>query len=171
MQEEIERRVMEFLDGLGPPYEVIQIDPAFADTAEFCARYGFPPDYAGNTIICASKKEPKQYCACVVAATTRLDVNHAVRRLMGVSRLSFANAEETRELTGMMNGGVTVFALPPTLPIYVDERIMALDYVILGSGSRSSKLKVAPEVLRNVPNARVVADLAIATSPTGEGGA
>jgi prolyl-tRNA editing enzyme YbaK/EbsC (Cys-tRNA(Pro) deacylase) len=90
---------------------------------------------------------------------------------MGVSRLSFANAEETRELTGMMNGGVTVFALPPTLPIYVDERIMALDYVILGSGSRSSKLKVAPEVLRNVPNARVVADLAIATSPTGEGGA
>jgi prolyl-tRNA editing enzyme YbaK/EbsC (Cys-tRNA(Pro) deacylase) len=161
MQEEIEQRVTRFLDGLEVPYEVIPIDPTFADTAEFCARYGFAPDHAGNTIICASKKEPKQYCACVVTATTRLDVNHAVRRLMGVARLSFANAEETRDLTGMMIGGVTVFALPPELPIYVDERIMALDFVIVGSGSRSSKLKVAPEILQRVPNARIVSDLAV----------
>jgi prolyl-tRNA editing enzyme YbaK/EbsC (Cys-tRNA(Pro) deacylase) len=165
MQEEIEQRVTRFLDGLGAAYEVISIDPAFADTAEFCAKYGFPPDHAGNTIICASKKEPKQYAACVVTATTRLDVNHAVRKLMDVSRLSFANAEETKALTGMMIGGVTIFALPPELPIYVDERIMALDYVIVGSGSRSSKLKVSPEVLRSLPNARVVAELAVAAPP------
>jgi prolyl-tRNA editing enzyme YbaK/EbsC (Cys-tRNA(Pro) deacylase) len=156
--------VARFLDGLGVPYEVITIDPAFADSAEFCAHYGFPLDHSGNTIICASKKEPAQYCACVVTATTRLDVNHAVRRLMGVSRLSFANAEETKALTGMMIGGVTVFALPPGLPIYVDERVMALDYVIVGSGSRSSKLKVAPAALERVPNARVVAGLAIEAS-------
>jgi len=166
MQDEIERQVTQFLENLDVPFEVIPIDPALADTAEFCAHYGFPLDHAGNTIICASKREPTQYCACVVTATTRLDVNHAVKRLMGVSRLSFAGAEETKALTGMMIGGVTVFALPPALPIYVDERVMALDYVIVGSGSRSSKLKIAPAVLRHVPNAHVVPDLAVEPPPS-----
>ncbi len=150
------------LDGLSIPYELIPIDPAFADTAVFCERYGYPPDHAGNTIVVASKKEPRQYAACVVLATTRLDVNHAVRDLLGVSKLSFATAEEMAELTGMGVGGVTVFGLPPQIPLFVDERIMALDYVILGTGGRNGKIKTSPEVFRRLPNTRVVRDLALA---------
>jgi prolyl-tRNA editing enzyme YbaK/EbsC (Cys-tRNA(Pro) deacylase) len=151
----IDRRVVEVLDGLGVPYELQPIDPAFADTAAYCERYGVPLDRAANTIIVASKKEPRQFAACVVKATTRLDVNHAVRRLLGASRVSFASAEETRVLTGMLIGGVTVFALPPALPIYVDAQVMAHDWIILGSGSRSSKIRVAPEVLRRLPGVQV----------------
>ena len=75
--------VRRVLDGLGVPYEVVEIDPAFADTAAFCEKYGFGLDVSGNTIVVASKKEPKQYAACLVLAHTRLDVNHAVKRLMG----------------------------------------------------------------------------------------
>ena len=86
MTSDVDRRVAEVLDGLGAPYEVMQIDPDFADTAAFCERYSIPLENSANTIIVASKKEPKQYCACVVKATTRLDVNHAVKRLMGASR-------------------------------------------------------------------------------------
>ena len=159
MSGDIERRVVEVLGRLGVPYEWIEIDPAFADTAAFCAKYGSPLDRAGNTIIVASKKEPRQYAACVVLATTRLDVNHAVRSLMGVSKVSFASADETMALTGMLLGGVTVFALPEDLPIYVDDKLMALDWIILGSGSRSSKIKTSPEVFRRLPNARIVAGL------------
>jgi prolyl-tRNA editing enzyme YbaK/EbsC (Cys-tRNA(Pro) deacylase) len=157
----IEQRVVDALQRMGLPYEIIRIDPAYADTAAFCEKYGMPLETAGNTIIVASKKEPKQYAACVVLATTRLDVNHAVRRLMGVSRLSFATAEETKALTGMMIGGVTVLALPPDLVIYVDDRLMALDWLILGSGSRSSKIKTSPEVFRRLPNTQIVAGLAV----------
>jgi prolyl-tRNA editing enzyme YbaK/EbsC (Cys-tRNA(Pro) deacylase) len=156
MSDGVDRRVAEVLDGLGVPYEVMQIDPDFADTAAFCERYGIPLDQSANTIIVASKKEPKQYCACVVKATTRLDVNHVVKRLMGVSRVSFATADETKALTGMMIGGVTVFALPPDLPIYVDDKLMSLDWVIVGGGSRSTKIKTSPEVFRRIPNATVV---------------
>jgi len=88
-------------------------------------------------------------------------VNRVVRSLMGVSKVSFAAAEETKTLTGMMLGGVTVFALPPDLPIYVDDRLMELPWVILGSGSRSSKIKIAPEVFRRIPNATIVPGLAV----------
>jgi prolyl-tRNA editing enzyme YbaK/EbsC (Cys-tRNA(Pro) deacylase) len=79
---------------------------------------------------------------------------------MGVSRASFATAEEMMELTGMQVGGVTPFALPDALPLYVDERIMALDWVILGGGGRDTKIKIAPDVFTKL-GAEVIADLAI----------
>jgi len=157
----IEQRVRQVLDGLGVPYELIPIDAAFADTALFCERYGFPTDHSVNTIIVGSKKEPRQYCACLVLATTRLDVNHGVRKLMGASRVSFASADDTIALTGMMIGGVTVFALPADLPIYIDAPIMGLDYVILGGGSRSLKIKVSPEALGRLGNAHIIPTLSV----------
>jgi prolyl-tRNA editing enzyme YbaK/EbsC (Cys-tRNA(Pro) deacylase) len=158
--DEIGPRVRQTLERLGLPCEVVAIDPAYADTAAFCARYGFPMDHSANTIVVGSKKEPRRHAACVVAASTRLDVNHAVRRLLGVSRLSFATAEETMALTGMMLGGVTVFALPEGLPVYVDAGLMTLDYVILGGGDRSTKVRISPEVFRRLPGAQIVAGLA-----------
>jgi len=161
----IEQKVIQVLDGLGLPYEIVEIDPAYADTAQFCERYGFALDQSGNTIIVASKKEPKQYAACVVKATRRLDVNHTVRKLMGVARLSFATAEETMALTGMLIGGVTVFALPPALPIYVDDTLMACAHVILGSGSRSSKIKIAPAVFTRLPGAAIIPGLSGSADP------
>jgi len=153
---DVELRVVAVLDGLSVPYELQPIDPAFADTAAYCEHYGVPLDHAANTIIVTSKKEPRQYAACVVKATTRLDVNRAVRRLLAASRVSFASADETRALTGMLLGGVTVFALPPGLPIYVDDKVMALEWAILGSGSRSSKVRLSPEALRRLPGVQVV---------------
>jgi len=162
MTSETDARVRDSLDALGVPYEVMPIDPAFADTAQFCEKYGIPLANSANTIVVASKKEPKLYCACVVLATTRLDVNHTVRRLMGAARVSFATAEETQALTGMMIGGVTVFALPSDMPLYVDERLMGLDWLILGGGSRSTKIRTSPEVFRRMPNATIVPGLATA---------
>ena len=152
--------VLKTVSSLGVPHEVIEIDPAFADTAVFCEHYGFPMEKSGNTIIVASKKEPKLYVACVVLATTRLDVNKRVRKLMGVSKASFASAEEMNALTGMEVGGVTPFSLPEGMPLYVDSRIMELDWVILGGGGRDRKLKISPEVFYKI-GAEFIEELAL----------
>ena len=154
------QRAIDAFEALGEPYEVIEVDPTLADTAAFCEHYGYPPEISGNTILVASKRGEQRYCACVVLATTRLDVNHAVRPLLGVKKASFASPEETLGLTGMLIGGVTPFGLPPELPVYVDERVMALGEVIVGGGGRSTKLKVSPAVFRRMPNVEVVAELA-----------
>ena len=37
-------------------YEVLPCDPDMADTAAFCAHYGFAIEQAANTILVASKK-------------------------------------------------------------------------------------------------------------------
>ena len=156
---DIEEKVVEALGRLGLEYKVLECDPDYADTAAFCAKYGYSPDACGNTIIVGSRREPKQYSACVVKASTRLNVNRTVRKLMGVSRLSFASAEETMALTGMMIGGVTPFVLPEDLPIYVDDKVLELDLVILGSGSRSSKIEISPRAFEALPNAKIVPEL------------
>lgn len=154
-----EEIVVQAIEKLGVPFERIEIDPAYADTAAFCEKYGYPADRSCNTIIVASKKEPKKFVACVVLANTRLDVNKRVTKLMGVSKASFATAEEMVALTGMQVGGVTPFSLPEGMPLYIDDQIMPLDWIILGGGGRSLKIKTSPGVFTKL-GAEVVLGLA-----------
>jgi prolyl-tRNA editing enzyme YbaK/EbsC (Cys-tRNA(Pro) deacylase) len=156
----LDPRVRKSLDTYGIDYEVLECAPELADTAEFCAHYGIAATEACNAIVVVLKTEPRRYIACLVRADTRLDVNRKVRDLVGTKKLSFASAEETAELTGMMIGGVSIPGLPPEIPIYVDERVMEQPRVILGGGNRSSKVRLAPAELLKLPNAQV-ADVAI----------
>lgn len=149
------------LDSVGVPYEALPCDPEFADTAAFCARYGVAPEDSANTIVVAGKGEPRRYAACVVLATTRLDVNGAVRKRLGVRKASFASADETKMLTGMSIGGVTPLALDEGLPIWVDERVMGRQTVVLGGGSRSLKIRVTPRLFDHLPAAEVIPGLAV----------
>jgi len=155
-----EDAVLAEMQKLGVPFERIDIDPAFADTAAFCEKYGYPLERSCNTIIVASKKQPKSFVACVVLAHTRLDVNKRVTKLMGVSKASFASAEEMMALTGMQVGGVTPFALPPGMPLFVDQRIPDLEWIILGGGGRTLKIKIPPAVFEAL-GAEVVEGLAM----------
>jgi len=141
-------------------YEVLSCDPDMADTAAFCAHYGFSIEQAANTIIVASKKvAPPKYAACVVLGTTRLDVNKKVSELLAVKRLSFADEETTVDLTVWMIGGVTSFGIVD-LPIYVDSAFMAQARVVMGGGNRSSKLLLNPNELTKLPIFVVVEGLA-----------
>ena len=141
-------------------YEVLPCDPDMADTAAFCAHYGFALAQAANTILVASKKvAPPKYAVCVVLATTRLDVNKKVSELLAVKRLSFADEETTVGLTGMMIGGVTAFGIDD-LPIYVDSAVMEQDQVVMGGGNRTSKLLLKPGGLTKLTNVVIVEGLA-----------
>ena len=160
--EEIEGNVRAALDELGVGYEALDCDPEFADTAAFCERYGVAPEDSANAIVVVGKTEPRRYACCVVLATTKLDVNGVVRRRLEARKASFASADETHQLTGMLIGGVTPLALPADLPVWVDARVMDRPAVILGGGSRSLKIRVSPELFRRLPNAEVVDDLALA---------
>ena len=156
----LDPRVRQALDDSGIEYEVLACAPELADTAEFCAHYGIPATEACNAIIVVVKTEPRRFLACLVRADTRLDVNRKVRDLVGTKKLSFASADETRELTGQLIGGVSIAGLPSELPLYIDERVMEQPRIIIGGGNRTSKARLAPGELLKLPNAQV-ADIAI----------
>jgi prolyl-tRNA editing enzyme YbaK/EbsC (Cys-tRNA(Pro) deacylase) len=159
-------RLIEVLGELGIDYELFACDPALADTAAFCAAYGFAPEDSANTILVVGKSDPPRHAACVVLAPNRLDVNRTVRDRLGTRKASFAPAESTREITGMEIGGVTVFGLPPALPIWVDARVMARQRIVVGGGSRSWKVILTPASLREIPGVEVVEGLATEPLPT-----
>jgi len=153
--------IREFLEHCGYAYEVWPCDPALADTAVFCEHYGVALENSANAILVRSKTGARKFVLCVLLATDRLNSNHTVRKRMGARKVSFASADETRELTGMEIGGVTPLALPGELPIWIDSAVMECDYVVLGGGNRESKIKLDPRALLAQPLVEVVEGLAL----------
>jgi len=155
----IEAAVRLAADGTGVPYEVVPCDPSLADTAAFCEAYGYAMEDSANCVVVIGKAEPPVFAACVVLATTRLDVNSLVRRRLGTRKASFAPADDVVRATGMAIGGVTPLALPAGLPLWVDAAVMERDRIVLGAGSRNAKVLAAPSILAAL-GAEVVTDLA-----------
>jgi prolyl-tRNA editing enzyme YbaK/EbsC (Cys-tRNA(Pro) deacylase) len=160
--DEIEARVRAAAEATGVAFDVVPCDPTLADTAAFCEAYGYALDESANCVVVKGKSEPPVFAACVVLATTRLDVNGIVRKRLGTRKASFAGGDEVEALTGMTIGGITPFALPDGLPLWVDSRVMDRPRIVLGGGSRSCKVVGSPELLARL-GAEVVADLATAT--------
>jgi prolyl-tRNA editing enzyme YbaK/EbsC (Cys-tRNA(Pro) deacylase) len=156
-----DRIVEDALELLGVTFTRMECDPALADTAEFCSAYGVATGDSANTILVIGKADPPLHAACVVLATTRLDVNRTVRQRLGSKKASFASADAAREITGMSIGGVTAFGLPSGMPVWIDAAVMTRHSVVLGGGSRSWKIRCAPGELLRIPSAEVVAGLAI----------
>lgn len=146
-------------------YELFACDPALADTAAFCAAYGFALEDAANTIVVVGKSDPPRYAACIVLATHRLDVNRTIRDRLGTRRASFASAEETQALTGQEIGGVTAVGLPDGLSIWVDAAVMERPRIVLGGGSRRWKVLAPPSILLTLPGVAVVEGLARPAAP------
>jgi prolyl-tRNA editing enzyme YbaK/EbsC (Cys-tRNA(Pro) deacylase) len=156
-----DQSVLDSMITLGLEYEEMACDPALADTAQFCEAYGVPLNRSANTILVASRKPEGILVACLVLATTRLDVNGVVRRRMGVRKASFANAEQTLEVTGMEIGGVTIFGLPNSMPVWMDPRVMKCDWIVIGAGTRSAKIRLDPTQLTELEGFEVVDGLAL----------
>ncbi|MEM9749292.1 MAG: YbaK/EbsC family protein [Actinomycetota bacterium] len=156
--------VLAAVEATGVDHEIFPCDPELADTAQFCDAYGFRMDQSANTILVIGKTDPPVHAACVVPATTRLDVNKTVRKRLGVKKASFAPGEVTEQLTGMTIGGVTPFGLPADLPLWIDARVMECERVVLGGGSRDRKVLAPPTILTAI-GGEVVEDLAKETPP------
>lgn len=152
--------VLEDMKSRAISFEEMACDPELADTAEFCEAYGIPLNQSANAILVASRKPEGHNAMCLVLADTRLDVNGVVRKRLGVRKVSFASGELTKELTGQEIGGVTVFDLPSDLPVWVDNRVMDHDWVVIGAGSRSAKLKLDPAQFADQDGFEIVQDLA-----------
>jgi prolyl-tRNA editing enzyme YbaK/EbsC (Cys-tRNA(Pro) deacylase) len=139
---------------------VAEIDPALADTAEFCARYGVAMDASANCVVVTGKRGGDvRFAACMVLATTRADVNGVVRRRLDVRTASFAPTDEAVALTGMEYGGITPIGLPADWPVLVDAAVAAAPEVVIGGGVRGSKLFLPGRALLALTGSELVEDL------------
>ena len=144
---------------------VAEIDPALADTAAFCERYGVRADRSANCVVVAARREGRRwFAACVVLATTRADVNGVVKKHLGAAKISFAPMDEATAASSMEYGGITPIGLPADWPVLIDEAVAQADRVVVGSGVRRSKIALPGALLATLPNATV---MRIASAPSG----
>ncbi len=146
---------------------VAEIDPTLADTAALTAAYALPPAASANCVLVAGRREgDERIAAAVVRATTRADVNNAVKRLLDVRKASFLPMDRATAESGMEYGGITPIGLPAAYRVLVDARAATPDddageLVIVGSGVRHSKIALPAALLARLPGAEVVEGLAL----------
>ena len=110
-------------------------------------------------VVAARRAGQTTLAACVVLATTRADVNGLVRRHLGARKASFAPQDVAVAESGMAYGGITPVGLPGGWPVLVDPAVAAADFVVIGSGTRGSKLAVPGSLLAALPAAEVLEGL------------
>ena len=139
---------------------VAEIDPSLADTEAFCQAYDVALEASANCVVVAARRGGDvRYAACVVLATTRVDVNGVVRKRLDARKASFAPMDEAVSLTGMQYGGITPVGLPAPWPVLVDPAAVAAADVVVGSGVRASKLVLPGAALAALPRAETLPGL------------
>jgi prolyl-tRNA editing enzyme YbaK/EbsC (Cys-tRNA(Pro) deacylase) len=146
---------------------VAEIDPDLADTAAMTEAYDLPLAASANCVLVSGRREGvERIAAAVVRATTRADVNNAVKRLLDVRKASFLPMDRATTESGMEYGGITPLGLPAGYRVLVDARIAAADptadgMVVIGSGLRRSKLALPGALLAAAPRVELVDGLAL----------
>jgi len=164
----------EHLDWLAPPTAavihlipealVFSIDPADADTLTLTSKLDLPLADSGNAVLITGVRSGEaRHCCCMTPANRRVDVNHVVRQRLDVRKCSFASMDEAVSVSGMEYGGITPIGLPAEWPVWLDSHIADLDWVLIGSGTRTAKLVVPGAALLRLPGAELVENLTIAT--------
>jgi prolyl-tRNA editing enzyme YbaK/EbsC (Cys-tRNA(Pro) deacylase) len=145
------------LRGLTGRVWVARIDDDLADTAAFTEAYAVPPEASANCVVVAARRAGvTTLAACLVLATTRADVNGLVRRHLDARKASFAPQDVAVAESGMAYGGITPVGLPTGWPVLVDAAVAAADWVVIGSGTRGSKLAIPGQIAAALPNAVVL---------------
>lgn len=137
---------------------VTAIDPELADTAALTEAYDLPMSGSGNCVLVSGKRAGEErIAAAVVRASTRADVNNAIKRLLDVRKASFLPTDRAVADSGMEYGGITPVGLPADYRVVIDSGVITEDVVIIGSGLRRSKLALPGALLARLPGAEVEA--------------
>jgi prolyl-tRNA editing enzyme YbaK/EbsC (Cys-tRNA(Pro) deacylase) len=148
--------------GLLDAARVTEIDPAVSDTPTLVEVHGVAPEVCANCVVVGGRRDGvERVAACLVLATTRADVNGVVKRLLDVRKASFLSMDRAVAETGMEYGGITPVGLPAGWRLFVDARVAATPFVLVGSGVRRSKLFLPGQAFAGLPGAEVVEDLAV----------
>ena len=135
--------------------EVFECEDEFSDTQSFCDHYGYKIEDSCNAILIKSKKPEEFYTLFCVLGSTRLDVNHKAKSLMGARKVSFASKEEAEEITSQIYGGISPLGLVPEIKIFIDKQVLTREKIFIGAGNRVSKFFLKPQSLVELTQGRI----------------
>jgi prolyl-tRNA editing enzyme YbaK/EbsC (Cys-tRNA(Pro) deacylase) len=143
--------VRAFLAERAPDIEVLIHDGSTATVAQAAAAHGVQEAAIAKTLSLAVGGRP---FLVVAGGMARLDNKKAKAEFGG--KVSMLGPDEVLRLTGHPVGGVCPFGLATPLPVYCDISLRDFAEVVPAAGSTSSALRIAPERLAALADAKWV---------------
>lgn len=154
---EIDTCITRLFDREGIDYRLLpHSEPVFTvETA--AAQRGVVKEEMVKSILLREKAKPRRYVMACVLGHMRLDPK-AVRAFLGDSwkRLTFASAEEIREVSGFVQGAVAPLCLPENIPVVFDTAIAQCEHVNISSGDPLAGIELLPDDLIRLARAQLV---------------
>jgi Cys-tRNA(Pro)/Cys-tRNA(Cys) deacylase len=131
------------LDDLGLPYETLAADIPDDDlSAETAARLlGLPEERVYKTLVL--KGDKASLLEACLPAGSELDLK-ALAAASGHKSVVLVPVKDLPALTGYRRGACSPLAGKKRLPVYIDERALALDRLAVNAGARGVMLLLAP---------------------------
>lgn len=137
--------------------EVAQIDPDYAGGEDLSRHYGLAVEGLVNCIVVKSTRAGTEtFAACLVQVGQRADLNGAVRKHLGGSKLSIADKGLVLAETGMEYGSITPIGLPESWRVLIAPELLKEPWIIMGSGRVISKIRLSPKALVTIANVEIV---------------
>jgi len=145
---------IQFLKARRLPFEVVAYEH-LEKGADFAARAtGFP--LAGTVKTLVVDAGPQRNVLVLVPGDRQLDLKRLARAL-AAKKASMADAATAERLTGYHVGGISPFGSRQTLPVVMDQTILASEEVLINAGRRGVMLKMSPQDIRAGLNCLVAA--------------
>jgi prolyl-tRNA editing enzyme YbaK/EbsC (Cys-tRNA(Pro) deacylase) len=143
--------VRAFLAEHAPDIEVLIHDGETATVAQAAAAHGVPEAAIAKTLSLSIGGRP---FLVVAGGLARLDNKKAKAEFGG--KVSMLGPDEVLRITGHPVGGVCPFGLATPLQVYCDVSLKAFAEVVPAAGSRDSALRITPDRLAALVDAKWV---------------
>jgi len=136
--------VTQALEAAGIPYQ-LHLHPQPVRSLEQAARErGLSPEQIVRSLL--FRIEGHQYLLALIPGPSQVDWAK-LRHFLGVSRVTTADADEVRSVTGYEPGAVSPFGLPGELRILADPCLKQQNVISLGAGIRNAGIILKREDL------------------------
>lgn len=135
-----------------PDIKIIVTEASSATVQLAAEAHGVQPEQIAKTICLRAGDQAMLIVAC---GTARLD-NRKFKDRFGGQKPRMLDPEETLRLTSHPVGGVCPFGLAEPLPVYCDVTLKAFADVVPAAGATNAAVRIAPERMAALTNAKWV---------------
>lgn len=142
--------VREYLAAAGCDSEIIHTEATIFTVSDASVAVGAPEEEILKSIL-LRVDHGKGFALALMSGVNRVDTKK-IKKLLGVSHVSFAGAEECFDWSGFRPGGVPCVGYPEQPRTVVDEELFLYDTVWSAAGTDHDFFPIAPAELVRITN-------------------
>jgi Cys-tRNA(Pro)/Cys-tRNA(Cys) deacylase len=131
------------LDELGIRYTLhtYEVSKDHLSAAQVAAQVGMDPGIVYKTLVAEGDRHG--HCFAVIGALMELDLK-ALATAAGDRKITLVPLARVTPLTGYVRGGTTALAAKKAFPVFLDERAMDHETIVVSAGQKGLQLRLAP---------------------------